>query len=306
MWDTAGALAMFRIGDFGGGPLKSISFARLGVAAAVVSGLTTFGTSVLVASSAGASAPYTCSSGTPFNPTLIPAGSYGAVTVTGACFMQGTYNIQGGLTIAPQGVLDAAGLGPYAAPCNVFGTVSNGVQVQAGGVLYLGNGQGTGCSNTSDVVTVNGGIRATGGDTVVVHGTTINGGFSANGGGGAGDCNPTPAAPFGSYTNVEDSTVNGGLSITNLNTCWIGTIRNVVNGGETVSNNESSDTDAIEINTNLIHGGLACSGNFLNPAVPPDTTTPHAPNGVPTNFADGAGPFPNTVNGKESGQCVGL
>jgi hypothetical protein len=265
----------------------------------------TFGTTVLVTSSAGAAgAAFTCSGGTAGNPQLIPAGSYGPVTVTGVCFMQGTYTIQGGLTVAPLGALDATGLGPYAQPCNVFANVSGGIQVQAGGTLYFGNGQGTGCPNANEVVS--GGIRSSGGDTVVIHGTTINGGFSANGGGGAGNCAPTPTAPFGSYTNVEDSTVNGGLSITNLNTCWIGTIRNVINGVETMSNNESSDTDAIEINTETIHGSLHCVGNFLNPAVPPDHTTPHAPNGVPTNFADGQGPFPNTVNGQETGQCVGL
>jgi len=69
---------------------------------------------------------------------------------------------------------------------------------------------------------------------------------------------------------------------------------------------QTGDTDAIEIGLNTIHGGLGCSGNFLNSVVPPDTTTPHAPNGVPTNFFDGAGPFPNTVIGPETGQCVGL
>jgi hypothetical protein len=285
-------------------------FARLGVAAATVSGLLTFGTALVVTSAAGASGgPTTCSGGSPTSPTLIPAGSYGHVTVTGFCYMQGTYNIQGGLSVSPGAELDASvafGFPPYTygAPCNVFVTVSGGVQVGAGGVLYLGNGPGTNCPNSNDVV--NGGIRSVGGDTVVVHGTTINGGFSATGGGGAGNCAPTGPAPFGSYTNVEDSRVNGGLSITGLNTCWIGTIRNLVKGGETVSNNESSDTDAIEINTNTIYGGLGCSGNFLNPAVPPDTITPHAPNGVPTNYADGAGPFPNTVIGQETGQCVGL
>jgi hypothetical protein len=278
--------------------MRNATFVRLGVTAALMSGILTFGTTVLTSSSAGAASSYTCSGG------LIPAGGYGSVTVTGFCFMQGTYTIQGGLTIAPGGALDAAGLGPYAEPCNVFVTVGGGVRVQAGGVLYFGNGAGTGCPSSNDVV--NGGISSMGGDTVVIHGTTINGGFVANGGGGAGDCNPTPAAPFGSYTNVEDSRINGGLSITNLNTCWIGTIRNLVKGGETVSNNESSDTDAIEINTSTIYGGLNCSGNFLNPAVPPDTVTPNAPNGVPTNFADGSGPFPNTVIGPSTGQCVGL
>jgi hypothetical protein len=285
-------------GDLEVQPVRNARLARLGVATALLSGVFVFGTTVLVTSSASAAASYTCSGG------LIPEGTYGPVTVTGFCFMQGTYTIKGGLTIAPGGVLDAAGAGPEATPCDQFVDVSGGIQVGAGGVLYMGNGQGTGCPNSNDVV--NGGITSTGGDTVVIHGTTMNGGFSANGG-GPGNCGGSEAAPFGSFTNVEDSVVNGGLSITNLNTCWIGTIRNVVNGGETVSNNETSDTDAIEIGMNTIHGGLDCSGNFLNPAVPPDLFPPdHAPNGVPTNFFDGFGPFPNTVTGQETGQCVGL
>jgi hypothetical protein len=289
--------------------VRKTNLMRLGVAAALISGVLAFGTTVLVTSSAGAASTYTCSGGSPTSPTLIPAGNYGRVTVTGFCYMQGSYTIRGGLSVAPGAELDAAvmfGFPPYTYGtfCNVFVNVSGGIQVGAGGVLYFGNGPGTNCPSSNDVV--NGRITSTGGDTVVIHGTTVNGGISAKGGGGAGDCAPTGPAPFGSFTDVEDSQINGGLSITGLNTCWIGTIRNQVNGVETVANNETSDTDAIEIGLNTIHGGLGCSGNFLNPVVPPDTTTPNAPNGVPTNFFDGVGPNPNTIAGRETGQCVGL
>lgn len=279
------------------------SLLRVGVTAALMSGLMTLGAAVLAAPSADAATTYTCSGGSPTNPTLIPAGTYGSVVVTGSCYLQGTYTISGGLSVASGAELDGTvqfGFPPYGygQPCNVFGTISGGVQVGAGGVLYLGNGEGTGCANSNLVV--NGGLRAVGADTVVIHGTTFNGGFTVSGGGGAGDCTPTAASPFGSYTNVEDSTVNGGLSVTGLNTCWLGTIRNTVKGGEVLANNEMSDPDAIEVGMNTIQGNLACSGNFLNPALGP------IPGGVPTDFFDGAGPFPSTVTGLKTGQCAGL
>jgi hypothetical protein len=240
---------------------------------------------------------------------MIPAGSYGPLTITGFCAMQGTYSVHGGLTIAPGAGLDAAvffGFPPfnYGAPCNVFLTVSGGIEVGTNGLLYLGNSTDTGCSSSSNDV-VNGGITATGADSVVVHGTTINGPLTVQGGGGAASCAPTERFPFAHYFNIEASRVNGGVSFTGLNTCWIGIIQTQINGGGQVSNNETSDTDAIEIGLNSIHGALSCAGNFLNPAVTPDPT-PNAPNGVPTNFFDFHGPNPNTVTGAETGQCAGL
>ena len=289
--------------------LRSIALLRMGVAATLVSGALVFGASTVIESNAGAAASYTCSGGAPTSPTLIPAGNYGPVTVTGFCYMEGTYNIKGGLTIAPGAELDAAvffggAIGApynYGEPCDVFANVSGGISVGTGAVLYFGNGADTGCPSSNGVV--NGGITSSGGDTVVVHGTDINGGFTANGGGGAGNCLPTAASPFGSYTNIETSKVNGGVSVTGTNTCWIGIISNQVNGAVTVNNNETSDPDAIEIGLNAIHGGMACSGNFLNPAVTP---VPGANNGLPSNSFDGSPPNPNTATGNETGQCAGL
>jgi hypothetical protein len=120
-------------------------------------------------------------------------------------------------------------------------------------------------------------------------------------------CNPAPGLPFPPFTNVEDSRINGGANVSGLSTCWIGIIRAQINGGLTVNDNTLGDTDAIEIGTNVIHGSLACSGNALDPAVPPDLNpADHAPNGTPTNFFDGFGPNPNSVSGPETGQCAGL
>lgn len=246
--------------------------------------------SVLVGTAGAGSSNYVCSG--LFQ--SIPPGSYGSVTVTGLCSIEGTVTISNGLTIASGAGLDAQG-----PDCNSFVHVSGGVRVLENGVLFLGNGAGTGCPSSEDVV--NGGLRAGNALAVVVHGTSINGGFSVQGGGGGTSCLDafvqgvdlmTP--PF---TDVEDSSVNGGANISGMSTCWMGFIRNQANGGVTVNANTMGDPDAIEIGLNTINGGLACSGNAL--AFP-------GPGGVPTNSFDGSPPNPNTVNGKESGQCAGL
>jgi hypothetical protein len=87
-----------------------------------------------------------------------------------------------------------------------------------------------------------GGITSTGGDTVVVHGTTINGGFTPNG--GAGNCDPTGATPIGSHSNIESSNVNGSVSVPPVpgannglssNFFGVGPDPNSVNGNETAA-----------------------------------------------------------------------
>jgi hypothetical protein len=233
---------------------------------------------------------------------VIPAGTYKSVTVSdGICVMQGTYDITGRLTVEPGAFLDAAvffGFPPYnyGAPCNVFVNVSGGVRVGQHAALYLGNsGDTANCPSSNDVV--KGGIIANDAESVVVHGTAISGGFRAEGGGGGTSCQPTDLSPFSPYTNLEDSHVNGAVSVSGLGTCWLGIIRNTVNGTVGVNNNTMGDPDAIEIGLNVVHGALACSGNAL--AFP-------GPGGVPTNSFDGSPPNPNTVTGAETGQCTGL
>ena len=244
---------------------------------------------------------FTCSGGTLLTPQVIPSGTYKSVNVAdGFCVMQGTYKITGSLTVGAGAFLDAAvffGFPPYdyGAPCNVSLNVSGGVRVGQGGALYLGNGAGTGCPSSNDVV--NGGITASGAESLVVHGTTVNGGITMRGGGGGTDCQPTDASPFAPYTDVEDTQVNGGISVTGLSTCWLGLIRDAVKGTMSVNDNTMGDPDAIEIGLNTIQGTLACSGNAL--AFP-------GPGGVPTNSFDGSPPNPNAVTGAETGQCAGL
>lgn len=260
---------------------------RLGIGAAVC--LIAF-----IGSATAVSAAPTPTSGTTCAGGPVSPGTYASLTVTGVCFLApGTFTVTGGLTVAAGGVLDAT-------DCGAHIRVSGGVRILTGAVLGLGGSvNGTGCdADTNDIV--NGGLRATGASAVIVHGTSIDGGFSLAGGGGGTDCNvPAPGLPFPAYSDVEDTHINGGASITGLNTCWLGFIRVQVNGGVTINDNVVGDPDAIEVGLNTIHGGLACAGNHLDPSVP-------GPGGVPTNSFDGSPANPNVVTGRSTGQCAGL
>jgi hypothetical protein len=204
-------------------------------------------------------------------------------------------NVSHGLTVASGAALDATG-----PDCNSFVHVTGGAVVESGGVLFLGNSPGTGCPTSSNDV-VSGGLRGLQAMTIVIHGTTINGGFQANNGGGGTDCSNAvvqgQTLPFPPFFAIEDSQVNGGATLSGISTCWMGVIRNGVNGGVAVNNNTMGDPDAIEIGLNHINGGLNCSGNAL--AFP-------GSGGVPTNSFDGSPPNPNRVHGAETGQCAGL
>jgi len=271
---------------------------------------------------------YTCSGGTPNSPTPIAGGDYGSVTVTGVCAVHGEVDIHGGLTIAENAGLLATDptkpdpnnpQGPPICTHIVHLDVSGGIQVLENGLLFLGDslrqGGGTGCPTSNDHV--DGGIRGWNANSVVVHGTKIDGGFSLDDGGGG---NGYSVFPFGlfcadivfhgvdigtpPFSDVEDSSIDGGVSISDLHTCWMGFINNHVSGDVAVNHNVLGDPDAIEIGLNTIHGGLACWGNQRDPKshILPDDGS----GGVPANTFDGSPPNPNTVTGQEKGQCAGL
>ena len=247
-------------------------------------------------------------SGTPQAPGTIAPGTYGSVRVTGLCAVHGLVNIKGSLTIAQGAGLDATN------DCNAHVNVGDGIRVLRDGILFFGNSfhdlgggvtGGTDCAVNSNNI-VHGGLESFNALAVVVHGSIIDDGVSLHGGGGGTSCAPVPGLPFPAFSTLEDSRINDGLSITGLSTCWLGTIHNQINGGVKIANNVLGDTDAIEFGANTIHGIVVCFGNHLDPSVPPDLIpADHAPNGAPTNFFDGLGPFPNNVNGKELGQCAG-
>jgi hypothetical protein len=143
---------------------------------------------------------------------------------------------------------------------------------------------------------------------VVVHNTKIGGNWTETGGGGGVNCNST--GPFKKlkspvYSSVEDSTVQGNLSISGMKTCWVGVARVHVAGNATFTNNDLADPDGIEIISNHIDGNLACTGNS-HPAGAPAGAQP-----VWDSGEQGMGMAlyprtsePNTVQGGRSGQCV--
>lgn len=267
---------------------------RVLLAATATVPMTLLGVGGTVSAAASTAAPNFVCSGVG---TLIPAGTYGHVTVTGLCAVEGSgvVNIRDGLTVAPGAGLDASGR-----HCMSFVNVAGGVDVLTGAVLSFGNSFGTGCTTSSSGV-IEGGLRASSALAVIVHGTTIHGGFASTGGGGGTSCGPMVVQDVNlflpPYNDLEDSHVDGGVSISGLSTCWLGVIRDHINGTVRVNNNTMGDPDAIEIGLNTIHGSLECAGNGL--AFP-------IPGGVPTNSFDGSPPNPNIVTGSETGQCAGL
>ncbi len=276
---------------------------RIRVAPVLAAALLAIGMLAAGAMPAGAASnDLTCSGGdfATFTPALIPSGTYHSITVTGFCEVASgaTVTVQAGLHVASHAFLVASGaLDNHMdhPDCNRTITISGGVQIDPGGSLILGDGEGSGCVPSTHT-TVNGGLKANAPLDLIVHGVSVNGGYSSIGGGDGQPCN---FAGLPTYTTLEDSTVNGGVTIAGYTACWLGFARDHVNGGVTLTNNVLDDPDAMEILSNTINGGLACSGNTAG--------------GVPraTNQGD-VGPggslvtLPNTVHGAETGQCVGL
>jgi hypothetical protein len=254
---------------------------------------------------AAASGTYVCS-GNATSPGVL-TGSHGSVDVTGICFVDaGPAVVRGTLTIGGHGALLAAfARNDQTGHGTSDLTVDGDVSVVHGGTAILG------CFPTSfaciddphqhrptlashDVI--HGNLVEDDPLGVVVHDVSVSGNVTEEGGGGGFTCNPKGVfAVFQSpvYSDYEDSTIFGSLSITNLTSCWLGIARVHVHGDTTVVNDRLDDPDAIEILANDFDGSLACSG---------DTMTWDS--GDLTNNL-----FPrelerNQVAGARSGQCV--
>jgi hypothetical protein len=232
---------------------------------------------VMVIGPASGAAAAGTAGGTECDGVLAP-GIYSSLTVTGFCALDaGTYRINGGVTVAPGAAFDATN-------CDAVVTITGGVTVGADAVAGIGGGNDTGCDGPTGL-TLKGGLRATDALAVIVHGTNVSGGVMIDGG-GVQDCEfAIPGLGFPTYVVFEDGIINGGLTVTNLHTCWFGLFRNTINGGVHVLNNNFDDPDANEIQNNTIHGPLVCLGN-----------------NVPTQQGDSGG-GPNTVSGPKVGEC---
>jgi hypothetical protein len=242
---------------------------------------------------------YTCS-GAFGNPGIL-AGTHSSVVVKGACFVASGQPavVRHSLTILAGGALNAA-----------FGgsdlKVGGNIVVGAGGILVLGcepfeftcfNDPNPQSGTLATHHTVGGNLVAKDALMVLAHSNSIEGNVTQTGGGGGVNCSTFPLGPNGppAYSAYEGNTVGGKISVTGLQSCWLGVIRNKVDGSVNVINDQLADPDAIEINSNHIEGNLNCHGNsavwdsseanFGQPGLWPRTQTP------------------NTVDGERTGQC---
>ena len=87
------------------------------------------------------------------------------------------------------------------------------------------------------------------------------------------------------YTDFEDNSIGGNLTVAGLNSCWLGTIRNQIRGSAVFAHNNMGDPDAMELDNNVVQRNMACFDNV--PAV---------------QFGDG-GSAPNLVGGRGLGEC---
>lgn len=195
----------------------------------------------------------------------VSASAAGATTCTDT-LAPGTY----GTVTVPAGASCIIMAGPV--------TIRGGLFVGAGATFVFGS------EESPDVnATISGGVHASNADSVQIHFSTVNGGIDIHGGNG----------PFGgpfdvTWNTIEDSQVNGSVTIDGYDGFWQGFIRNHVNGSVTFSNNAVADPDGNEFVTNTIHGSLNCFGN-----------TP------PPQVGDSGGED-NLVTGATSGQCTGF
>ncbi len=153
--------------------------------------------------------------------------------------------------------------------------------------MALGCAEDVGCDGHG-VVQIGQSIRSTGALAVLLHFVKVGGNVVIDGGGGGVTCEPNEITQGPAYVVVEDSTIGQSVQVTNLESCWLGIIRDKVGGSVTDQNNTFADPDANEIVTNRIGQSLNCSGN-----------SPAAQQGD----SEGA---PNIVGGHKNGECAAL
>ncbi len=274
-----------------------------------------FFAAVLTVGALGAAAPgaalaspaNTCS-GTPTAPGLLAGDYWGNVTVDGVCFVNGGHaTVHGSVTVSPGSALVAAfALNDIAGSGTSSLTITHGLRVMNGGAALIGclassfpclddPSQTSPTLASADMVGRIVGQDALG---IIVHDTTISGSVFQRGGGGGVSCAPSGIfTAFGQppYSDYEDTTIGGNLTIKNLRTCWVGMARVHVGGNARFVNNQLADRDGVEIIANDIAGNLACRGNSMTWD---SAEIPQSGALFPRT------PEPNTVGGERSGQCV--
>jgi hypothetical protein len=247
--------------------------------------------------------------GTTESPGVLAGNYRSGVTIDGACTVNdGPATIHGKLTISPGSSLVAAfGLNGRTGKGNSKLKVFGNIVIRAGATLIMGcdassfpclDDPNASAPTLSSVDVVQGNLLETKPLGVVVHDAKISGNVRQAGGGGGTTCDiPTTGifGLFGSpvYSDYENSKIHGNVSITGVESCWMGVIRDGVAGSVTLTGNQLADPDAIEILSDQVAGNLACQGNSMTWDSSDETA-----NLYPRM------PEPNTVSGIRSGQCV--
>ena len=216
------------------------------------------------------------------------SGNYRNLTVTGNAYVKSgtTLNVWGNLTIARGSCLDAFTLGTV--------TVGGSLYVGQGAILGLGCSPGAigpeppcGTERTSD--SVGGNLIANEPLTMYLTATRIRNSVISLGGG--------PGPVFNPYINypIKENDIGGNLIVVGWKGAWFGALRNTIGGSATFVNNvgvtiseETGMPDSTEIVSNSIAGNLYCYGN------------------QPAAQAGDSGGGPNSVGGREFGQCASL
>jgi len=268
---------------------------RLASVASLVLAIVVMGAGAAAAAEAHHGQSGTCT-GTLTAPGVLAGTFRGDVVITGVCAVNGgAAVIKGDLILAPGSVLnaqfarnDVAGTGASSL------TVRGDVKVRNGATLAMGcepafnpcldDATATGQNRVS------GDVRANHALGVLLHASKIGGNVSLRGGGGGVTCNVPSGGIFGFvgspvFSDAEDNNIGGNLTIAQLRTCWMGALRNRVQGNIFTAHNKMADSDANEVLANHVRGSIACFSN--RPA---------------TQYGDSMS-SPNRVHGQAFGEC---
>ena len=187
-------------------------------------------------------------------------------------------------------------------------TVKGSVLLGPGATAFLGcKASSSPCTDDSqsnptlnNKIVIGGDIVSTRALGVIVHSTTVRGSVSWTGGGGGLKCVPVGVfipRKIPAFYDIEDSSIDGSLTVKDITGCWLGVIRDHIGSNFTLTGDKMADPDAMEIGFNHIGGNISCSH---------DTTVWDSAEN-PSN--PGGAIYPrilqlNTVSGKRSGQCV--
>jgi hypothetical protein len=244
----------------------------------------------------------TCS-GTAKAPGVLKGRYKGNVAVSGVCVVNaGRVVVADNLTVSAGSVLNATfGLdrGKKGTYSNL--TVDGNLNVKAGAVLVMGcNPTNFPCMDDpnskkptiSSWDWVRGSLISTDPLGVIVHSSFIGRNLTEKGGGGGVTCTPQgifKALNSPVFSDYENVIVGGNMNISDIRTCWFGSVRDDIHGNFSNTDNKMADPDADEVIGNYVNGSLTCSKN--SPAV---------------QFGDSSTAFPigpNVVNGAAKGEC---